>query len=319
MIDERQPVRQRDMTQWIRLRGADPANPVLLLMQQGPGLPMLNEARRFGRLLGLEQAFTVVYWDQRGCGRSLRQAGPVEVTGDHMVDDTITLLELLRDRFDQPPIIAGFSFGATFAARAAVRRPDLVGGLVAVGMDIDIPAAEAHTYDFVLDTARRRGNRRAVRQLEKIGPPPHLDIRRFSTRVRWAANFGGVTTDHTYNGLLRILLASLLRSPDYSVADVVRTVRGITATQAALLTELWTTDLVRTMPRIEVPIVLAQGRLDQVAPAEPAQRFYDSVTAPGKRLVWFENSAHTPHLEEPGKFRQLLLEVRATQGATRAG
>ena len=45
---------------------------MLLLIQQGPGLPMINEARRFGHLLGLEQAFTVVYWDQRGCGRSLR-------------------------------------------------------------------------------------------------------------------------------------------------------------------------------------------------------------------------------------------------------
>jgi pimeloyl-ACP methyl ester carboxylesterase len=45
----------------------------LLLIQQGPGLPMINEARRFERVLRLEQAFTVVYWDQRGCGRSLRR------------------------------------------------------------------------------------------------------------------------------------------------------------------------------------------------------------------------------------------------------
>ena len=48
-------------TQWIRIRGADASNPVLLLIQQGPGLPMINEARRFGHLLGLEQDFTVVY------------------------------------------------------------------------------------------------------------------------------------------------------------------------------------------------------------------------------------------------------------------
>ena len=50
-------------TQWIRVRGADAANTVLLLIQQGPGLPMINEARRFEHVLGLEQAFTVVYWD----------------------------------------------------------------------------------------------------------------------------------------------------------------------------------------------------------------------------------------------------------------
>jgi pimeloyl-ACP methyl ester carboxylesterase len=58
---------------------------------------------------------------------------------------------------------------------------------------------------------------------------------------------------------------------------------------------------------------MAQGRLDQVAPGEAAQRFYDSLTAPGKQLVWFARSAHTPHLEEPAKFRDLLMNVRTSQ------
>ena len=55
---------------------------------------------------------------------------------------------------------------------------------------------------------------------------------------------------------------------------------------------------------------MAQGRLDQVAPGEAAQRFHDSVTAPSKQLVWFESSAHMPHLEEPERFRDLLAQVR---------
>jgi len=46
---------------------------------------------------------------------------------------------------------------------------------------------------------------------------------------------------------------------------------------------------------------------------EAAQRFHDSLTAPSKRLVWFEGSAHPPHLEEPAKFRDLLMNVRASQ------
>ena len=183
-------------------------------------------------------------------------------------------------------------------------------------MDIDVPAAEKHTYDFALGAARQRGNRRAIRQLEAIGPPPHLNAKQFTTRVRWAANFGGVATNASYNSLLRALLASLIRSPDYSLADVIRTVRGITAAQAALLPELETTDLVHAMPRLDVPIVIAQGRLDQVAPGEAAQRFFDCLAAPSKRLVWFENSAHTPHLEEPGKFRDLLMNVRASHLAS---
>lgn len=72
-------------------------------------------------------------------------------------------------------------------------------------------------------------------------------------------------------------------------------------------------DLARTLPRLEVPVVMVQGRHDQVAPGAAAQRYASTLQAPSKQLVWFENSAHTPHLEEPAKFQDLLLGVRASR------
>jgi pimeloyl-ACP methyl ester carboxylesterase len=92
-----------------------------------------------------------------------------------------------------------------------------------------------------------------------------------------------------------------------------RTVRGVTATQAALLPDLATMDLTRTLPSIDVPIVMVQGRHDQVAPGESAQQYASSLQAPRKQLIWFENSAHTPHLDEPAKFRDVLLGIRDSQ------
>jgi pimeloyl-ACP methyl ester carboxylesterase len=314
-IDTLEAVQIGGVTQWIRIRGRNAANPALLLMQQGPGLPIINEARGFGRLLGLEDIFTVIYWDQRGTGLSARglrsSADDLATSAEQAVEDTASMLELLYNRFHGKVFIAGFSFGATIAAQAAVRRPDHVAALVATGIDIDIPFAENHTYDFVLRSARQQGNRRAIRQLEAIGPPPHLDVRQFATRARWAANFGGVTVNADFGRLLRTMLISLLRSPDYSPVDVIRAVRGIAATQAALLAELAATNLVDSLPRLDVPIVIAQGRLDQVAPGESAQRFYECLAAPAKELVWFEKSAHTPQYDEPAKFRDLLVSVRS--------
>jgi pimeloyl-ACP methyl ester carboxylesterase len=217
---------------------------------------------------------------------------------------------LLRDRFDMPAVVAGFSMGATIAVLAAARRPDLVAALVAVGMDIDGAAAEKSAYEFALATARARKNRRAIRQLEAIGPPPHLEPQQFATRARWATNFRGVRSGHTYNSVARSLLSSLLRSPDYSLADAVRTFRGITAAQAALLPELSALDLTDRLTRLNSPIVMVQGRHDQVAPASSAERYAELLEAPSKRLVWFEHSAHMPHLEEPERFRELLARLR---------
>jgi pimeloyl-ACP methyl ester carboxylesterase len=185
-----------------------------------------------------------------------------DITLEAMAGDTVSLLDYLRNRFGGKTHVAGFSFGATVGATAAARRPDLVATLVTAGMDIDGAAAGTCAYDFALAAARQRGHRRATRQLQAIGPPPHLTSRQFGTRVRWATNFGGVTTGETYGTLARRLLASLVRSPDYPAADVIRTVRGITATQAALLAELAALDLARTVPRLDVPVVLVQGRRD---------------------------------------------------------
>jgi pimeloyl-ACP methyl ester carboxylesterase len=313
-VDSLEAIRAGGTTQWIRIRGADASNPVLLLIQQGPGLPMINEARRFEHLLGLEQVFTVVYWDQRGCGRSLRgRAGRTGVSMDLMVADTVSLLEYLRNRFGGKTNIAGFSFGAALAALAAAQRPDLAATLVATGMDIDGAAAASGAYEFALRIARQRGNRRATRQLEAIGPPPHLTSKQFGTRVRWASNFGGVTLNQTYASLARGLVSSLVRCADYSAGDVIRTIRGVTATQAALLPDLAAMDLTRTLPRIDVPVVMVQGRHDQVAPGESAQQYASSLQAPRKQLIWFENSAHTPHLDEPARFREVLLAIRDSQ------
>ena len=314
-IDALEQVQLGGTTQWIRTRGTSAANPVLLLMQQGPGLPIINETRAWEQRLGLEKDFTVIYWDQRGTGLSalpLGREGRFGITPELMVGDTIALLELLRDRYGRKPFIAGFSFGATYAARAAVLRPDLIAAIVGTGMNIDIPLAEHHTYDWALAQARQRGNQRAARQLEKTGPPPHLDTRKFTTRARWATNFGGVTAGATWNSQARMLAASLLRSPDYSPAAALRTVRGVTSSLAALLPLLASTDLVTTMPKLDVPIILVQGRLDQVAPGAAAQRFYDALAAPSKQLVWFEHSAHTPQYDEPARFRDVLLTLLAS-------
>jgi len=311
-IDELEAVRLGDSEQWIRIRGRDFANPVLLLIQQGPGLPMINEARRFERVLGLEQDFTVVYWDQRGCGWSLRGQTTAALSLNAMVVDTVSLLEYLRERFGTKVLVAGFSLGATIGALAAAQRPDLVATLVAVGMDIDGPAAETRAYDFALATAHERGHKRAVRQLEKIGPPPHLRAEQFTTRVRWASDFGRVNLSANYGTLVRGLLASLLGSRDYSMADVVRTVRGIAQTQKALLPELARIDLASMLTCIEVPVVMVQGRHDQVAPPAAAQRYVDLLEAPSKQLVWFQKSAHMPHLEEPAVFAKLLTQVQAS-------
>jgi pimeloyl-ACP methyl ester carboxylesterase len=69
-------------------------------------------------------------------------------------------------------------------------------------------------------------------------------------------------------------------------------------------------ELTHTLTGLNCPIVMVQGRHDQVTPASSAERYACLVQAPSEQLVWFEHSAHMPHLEEPERFRQVLAKVR---------
>jgi pimeloyl-ACP methyl ester carboxylesterase len=312
-IGSLESIRLGGSTQWIRIQGNDTANPILLLIQQGPGFPIINEAADANRLWHLEDDFVVVYWDQRGCGKSFSSAIPPEsMTLEQLVADASELIQALAQRFHVAQLyLAGFSFGGTIAALAAARHPALVRAVVCVDPDVEFDLAERVAYDFALQEAERRGNKRAMRELERIGPPPHLESTTFGTRVKWVITFGGVHRHATYTQLLRKMLRQQVMSRDYSPAAIMGTLRGMRFTQDHLLPDLAHLDLFAMLPRLDVPVFLLQGRHDYVAPPRCAEQYYQRLDAPkGKQFIWFDESAHLPQYEEPGKFREVLRTVK---------
>src|SRR5215469_18919899 len=67
--------------QWVLIRGRSRANPLLVILHGGPGSSETALFRAFNS--EIEDAFTVVYWDQRGAGRSYRRSlDPATLTID---------------------------------------------------------------------------------------------------------------------------------------------------------------------------------------------------------------------------------------------
>jgi proline iminopeptidase len=54
--------------------------------------------------------------------------------------------------------------------------------------------------------------------------------------------------------------------------------------------------------KLAVPLLLLLGRNDRTVNSEVAAEWFNTVRAPGKRFVWFEDSGHMPMTEERGKF-----------------
>ena len=81
-IDESQFVTIGGIEQWVTIRGWDRDNPVLLFLHGGPG--DVTNPWAFALFAPWEKHFTVVQWDQRGAGRTLRKTGSTVLSLIHI-------------------------------------------------------------------------------------------------------------------------------------------------------------------------------------------------------------------------------------------
>ncbi|MFA6979636.1 MAG: alpha/beta fold hydrolase [Ignavibacteriaceae bacterium] len=298
--------------QWILIRGNDSSKPLLLLVQAGPGFPLIHEADYFEKKLHLENHFVCVYWDQRGCGKSYsKNIPPDSLTLKQMVADTNELAAYLKQQFNVGKIfIVGFSLGGTIAVLSAFQIPENYQSVFVVGIDVKMDEAEHYAYDFAMQEAYKRNNRKAIKELMQIGSPPHTEEKQFLNRVKWITNFGGINRSESYNSIMMSTIKNMLFSPEYNLRDVLRTIQGMTFSQMHLLPRLAQLDLFKEISQMFVPVYFLQGTHDVASPYQTVYSFYEKLDArKGKQFITFNNSAHMPHYEEPDKFLNVLIEA----------
>jgi len=295
--------------QWILIRGQDRSNPVLLFLHGGPGSPEMPLEHHFGA--GMEEHFVVVHWDQRGAGKSYSRKIPAETMNtEQFISDTHELVELLRKRLGAEKIyLVGHSWGTLLGTRVVQRYPELFYAYIGIGQCVDMERNEAISYQFVLTEAEKRGNQKALRQLKKIGPPPYRNIRELARERIWVVKFGGWA--YHEEGKWKYLKIAL-QAPEYSATDFLKYELGSSFSAKHMWPkEIMKVDFLNQVPKLDVPVYFFEGRHDYNTPWELVQEYYDKLDAPkGKRLVWFDNSAHGLDYEEPEKFVEELVKVK---------
>jgi alpha-beta hydrolase superfamily lysophospholipase len=131
--------------QQIRMCAERAGLPPLLIVQAGPGLPLLNEVTKFRRHLHLESDFLVSYWDQRGCGIASAQDAK-NVSLQQQVADLRAILRWSKDETKQMVIVFAISLGATIALQAVENEVDTVKSVIAISPDADTAASDAAVY-----------------------------------------------------------------------------------------------------------------------------------------------------------------------------
>ena len=307
-LDYSENVEVNDSIQNIRVRAAKKGLPVILFLHGGPGVCDRHNILRDHS--DLAEDFTLVCWDQRGSGKSYTPdiKKSIPKVADY-VDDVEFMLEYLTGKFGVRKVaMVGHSWGSIIGVLAAARRPDLLFAYVGEGQFVDGDRNEEGSYRFCLEEAKRRGDKKALAALEKGAPVDGVypDNKSMMTQRDCLSRYGGAIHGGK-QGLVKGLLMPLLKTKEYSLADIVKYAQG-----ATYLTDVMWPDVVgqrlSAIKSLDVPVVITQGRHDYNTPSAIAKEWFDALSAPAKKWVWFENSAHSPDVEEPEKWSAVLKE-----------
>jgi pimeloyl-ACP methyl ester carboxylesterase len=96
------------------------------------------------------------------------------MTTKQFLADLDELVDHVRTRLGKEQVaIFGHSWGSVLGPLYAARHPEKVSLYVGGAQIGDWPAAEAESYALAIAAAKRRRNRKALRDLRAIGPPPY--------------------------------------------------------------------------------------------------------------------------------------------------
>ncbi len=280
-------------------------NPVLLYLHGG--LPDFFLSKVYPT--GIEDYFTVVWWDQRGAGLSFNTNIPEEsMTLEQMISDTREVTNYLRNRFGQDKIyLMGRSGGTFIGAHVAAQAPELYHAYIGVAQMSDHLKSEKMAYEYMLKEYRDAGNRKMVRKLEAspvsdVIPYGYLKLRDEAMHTL------GVGTTRNMTSIISGVFLPSLTCRVYTISEKVNLWRGKARSGVHPLWDtILATDLSKQVPELKIPVYFFHGKHDYTVSYNLAKDYYEKIKAPVKGFYTFEKSAHSPIFEEPDRIKKIIL------------
>jgi pimeloyl-ACP methyl ester carboxylesterase len=279
----------------------------------GPGFPNYFLFEKFKP--GLEDYFTVCYWEQRGGGLSYSPEVIVEdMTLEQLTSDAIEVTNYLRERFGKDKIyLLAWSGGTTIALPSVSKAPELFHAYIAMGQITRQRESEKIAYKLMLKQLTELNDQRSVKQLKKY--------KNLETESDLISFYNSATRDN----LMHKMGIGTMRSMKSVFKDIflpVWTCRAYTLREkyniwkskifflpkTNLKTETLTTDFSEVYPNIDVPMYFICGMFDLTVNIDLSRDYYNRLNAPLKGFYTFRNSAHGPLFEEPERFREILVK-----------
>jgi proline iminopeptidase len=291
-VDDHSPSEGHVLTDHVRLyhRAIGEGQPIIVLH----GGPDFDHHYLLPEMDRLADSFRLIYYDQRGRGRSAGDIEPDEVSIASEIED----LDSVRRHFGLDSVaVLGHSWGGVLAMEYATRHPDRVSHLILV----DTAPASAEDW---LALRQHLPSTRATGDIERM--------RAVASSARYQA--GDLEAETEYH---RIRFSATVRQPE-RLEQVIGRLRAhfteesvlrARAIEQRLYDETWRSDGYDLIPKLQelgIPSLVLHGK-DDFIPVEVAARIADAM--PRGRLALLEDCGHFAYLESPDAVHEHVVAL----------
>ncbi|MCU0336041.1 MAG: alpha/beta hydrolase [Chitinophagaceae bacterium] len=297
---------------YVCLRGQQADAPLLLWLHGGPGAAATAMLRHFNR--ELEQHFVVVYYEQRGAGRSYgRQPADTQLSVPIFIEDVHQLILQLQQRFGNRPLhLVGHSWGSRLGMYVARAYPELLASYTAIGQEVAAYEGELQSYQYTLLQAKQQGATQAVATLQAMGPPKNghylqMYAHGFSDLVQqkhWLLRLGGERFGrHHYRDWVWLMLRKT------SIGAVIQWSKASASTAGRMFADPYFNDfdLRRDVAFVQVPVFFISGAADYNTPWPLVQQYYQQLQAPAKDWLLVAEAGHSPQFDRAAVVNEAII------------
>ena len=219
------------------------------------------------------------------------------------------MIRHLRRRFDTDKVyLLAHSWGSFIGLQVAAQAADQLHAYIGMGQVTDQLESERRSYEYLLARYTEIGDRRMVRALERAPVIDSVPADYDAIGDKAMHRLGVGTTRDMHSVITGIFLPSW-RSHDYTLREKVNLWRGkIYSRRAGLWDQMLATDLTKLVTELPIPAYLLHGMHDYTVSYPMAKAFAGRLRAPMVGFYTFQDSAHSPVFEEPGRMRAILRD-----------
>lgn len=315
-ISEVQEVTLGGMKQYISIEGKRLDQPVCLFLHGGPGLavPYGISGRNYQETLSSH--CTVVYWDQRGSGKTYSETEEIESLNYAQLEtDAVELIDYLRDTFKQDKIyLIGYTWGSVLGLRLAEKIPNQLHAYIGLSQVLSPSLSEKELYHWLIEEFRMEGETELAFALKQIGEPPYQSASVYEKfqKLMNQSNAYAKWTDGLPNVNVLSWILQVFSSPDLTLSEVYDTL--IQASHEMLnKSEYWEelqhVNLLEEVNEVNIPVYFASGVNDYICSTELLKTWLEKLQAPQKEFLLLEESAHYFSTNDEKEIYEWLKEV----------